>query len=72
MINDYNNLEADGGIDDGTNTTANLFDSNFYNKWRCASEKILSGEYQYYWVEFHAPEAVSPKSYTMVTATDAA
>ena len=72
VINDYNNLEADGGIDDGTNTTANLFDSNFSSKWRCGVDKKMSGEYRYYWVEFHAPEAVSPKSYTMVTASDAA
>jgi hypothetical protein len=72
VINDYNNLEADGGIDDGTNTTANLFDSNFSSKWRCGVDKKMSGGYRFFWVEFHAPEAVSPKSYTMVTASDAA
>jgi len=47
----------------------NLFDSNFYSKWRCESNKKESGGY--YWVEFHAPKTVSPKSYTMVTANDA-
>ena len=74
MLDDDNNnrLEYDGGIDDGTNTAANLFDFNFSSKWRCGLDKKMSGGYRFFWVEFHASKAVSPKSYTMVTASDAA
>ena len=69
FIEGYNDLQADGGMDDGKNKVDNLFDSNYYTKWMVEnSETTPMGQW---YVEFHAPKAVSPKSYTMVTAADA-
>ena len=67
---DYNPLVADGGTDDGKNKVGSLFDSNYYTKWRAESSNKEKDKP--YWIEFHAPQPVSPKSYTMVTASDAA
>ena len=69
LVEGYNNLQADGGMDDGTNKVANLFDSNYYTKWMVNHSETTPMEKWY--VEFHAPNAISPKSYTMVTAADA-
>ena len=65
-----NNLVADGGTEGPTNKIGNLFDADFSTKWMAESEHKEKGKL--WFVEFHAPKSVSPKSYTMVTATDAA
>lgn len=70
LVDGYNSLEADGGMDTGDFKVANLFDSNYYTKWMVENTQATPSKDWY--VEFHAPSVVSPKGYAMVTATDAA
>ena len=65
-----NNLVADGGTEGPTNKIGNLFDADYSTKWM--AESALKEKGKLWFLEFHAPKSVSPKSYTMVTATDAA